>query len=530
MRNVFSVVLALLLVATAASGLNQGSVLAQDAERGGQLGIGLDLEPDSLDPAITPYAVSHTIMMNIFDTLVWRDTEGNFQPGLAESWEINDDGTEFTFNLRSDVTFHDGTAFDAEAVMVNLDRITDPATVSGFAATLLGPYDHSEVIDPQTIKVVFSQPAPGFLDGASQAFLGMSSPAAIEEFGADYGRNPVGTGPFRFVEWVQQDHVILERNEDYNWAPAIFDHSGPAYLESLTYRFYPEAPTRFAALQAGDVQVIDAIASSDILLLEGDANYSIFLADALGLPNVVFLNTTLAPTDDVAVRQALNLAIERQAVVDIVTFGSGTPAYGPLAPATPFYNAEVESIYPYSLEQAAAVLDEAGWVLGDDGVRVKDGERLVITWGSAPWSSAWAELLQAQLSQIGAEIQLQQMTDAAVGEAIDANEINMAATAWSSSDPVVLSTVFHSRNIDGGNAMSHFASPDLDGLLETGEESIDDAVRAEAYAAAQVLIMEQGLIIPVTLWSQPVAAQASVTDLKRDFRNYMWLYDTYVAP
>jgi peptide/nickel transport system substrate-binding protein len=154
----------------------------------------------------------------------------------------------------------------------------------------------------------------------------------------------------------------------------------------------------------------------------------------------------------------------------------------------------------------------------------------VITWGSAPWSSAWAELLQAQLTQIGADIQLQQMTDAAVGEAIDANEINMAATAWSSSDPVVLSTVFHSRNIDGGNAMSHYASPELDALLETGEESIDDAVRAEAYGEAQMLIMEQGLIIPVTLWSQPVAAQASVTDLKRDFRNYMWLYDTYVAP
>ena len=530
MSRVFSVVLALLLVVTASAGLSQGPVLAQDAERGGQLSIGLDLEPDSLDPAITPYAVSHTIMMNIFDTLVWRDTEGNFVPGLAESWEINDEGTEFTFTLRDDVTFHDGTPFDAEAVKINLDRITDPATVSGFAATLLGPYDHSEVVDSHTIKVVFTQPAPGFLDGASQAFLGMSSPAALQEFGDDYGRNPVGTGPFKFVEWVQQDHVTLERNEDYNWAPEIFDHTGPAYLETLTYRFYPEAPTRFAALQAGDVQIIDAIASSDIMLIEGDENYTIYRADALGLPNVVFLNTTLAPTDDLAVRQALNMAIDRQAVVDIVTFGTGTPAYGPLAPATPYYNAEVESIYPYDLEQANALLDEAGWVMGDDGIREKDGQRLVITWGSAPWSSSWAELLQAQLSQIGADIQLQQMTDAAVGEAIDANEINMAATAWSSSDPVVLSTVFHSRNIDGGNAMSHFASPELDALLETGEESIDDDVRAEAYGKAQMLIMEQGLIIPVTLWSMPVASHASVTDLKRDFRNYMWLYDTYVAP
>ena len=527
MSKLATAMLALLFVIAGLAQLGPGTSAQED--KGGAITIGLDLEPDSLDPAITPYAVSHTIMMNIFDTLVWQDNEGNFQPGLATSWEVNEDGTEYTFTLRDDVIFHDGTPFDAEAVKFTFDRVADPDTKSGFASTLLGPYDRSEVIDPQTVRVTFSSPAPAFLDGASQAFLGIVSPAAVEEFGEDFGRNPVGSGPFRFSEWVQQDRITLENNPDYNWAPDIFGHQGAAYLDSLTFRFYAEAPTRLAALQANDAQVIDAVAGSDISLLEGDSNYQLFRADALGLPNVVFLNTRIAPTDDVAVRQAVNYAIDRQAIIDFIYFGQATAATGPLAPRTPYYNSEVESLYPLDLDRANAVLDEAGWVMGDDGVRAKDGQRLTMIWGSDAWSANWAELIQSQLSQIGVEVQIEQMTAAAINEAAAADEINMVATAWSSSDPVVLSTVFHSRNIEGGYAYSHFASDELDALLETGEESVDPEVRAEAYGDAQMLIMEEGLIIPTTLWSQPVAAHASVTDLKRDFRNYMWLYDTYVA-
>ncbi len=528
MSRTLGVALALLLMLTSAIGFAPAGA-AQEQAAGGEITVGLDFEPDNLDPHVTPYAVAHTVMMNIYDPLVWRDNEGAFQPGLAETWEVSEDGTEFTFHLREGVTFHDGTPFDAEAVKFNFDRIADPATQSGFASTLLGPYDHSEVVDPLTVKVVFSAPAPGFLDGASQAFLGMVSPTAAQASGPDFGRNPVGTGFMKFVEWAPQDHITLERNADYAWAPPIFGHEGPAYLDRVTFRFYAEGPTRLAALQAGDADVIDNVLNSDLLLLEGDSAFGVLRADAIGLPIVILLNTNAAPTNDVAVRQAINFALDRQQVVDIAMFGGAQPATGPLAPGTPYYSAEVEGLYPFDLAKAAEVLDAAGWTMGDGGIREKDGTPLVISWAVTPWDAPWAELVQAQLTQIGADIQITQMADAAALEAMIADEINMYSTAWASSDPVVLSTVFHSSNIDGGSALTKYADPDLDAFLESGESSIDEAARTEAYAGAQRLIMEQAIIAPVSLWPQHVAYASDVTGLGRDFRNYLWLYDAAVA-
>jgi peptide/nickel transport system substrate-binding protein len=351
--RVLGVVLALLLVLASGAGFVPAGA-AQEQAAGGEITVGLDFEPDNLDPHVTPYAVSHTVMMNVFDPLIWRDAEGAFQPGLAERWEVSEDGTEFTFHLREGVTFHDGTPFDAEAVKFNFDRIADPETQSGFASTLLGPYDHTEVVDPRTAKVVFSAPAPGFLDGASQAFLGMVSPTAAQASGADFGRNPVGTGFMKFVEWAPQDHITLERNPDYAWAPPMFAHEGPALLDRVTFRFYPEGATRLAALQAGDADVIDNVLNSDLPLLEGDPAFQVMRAEALGLPIVILLNTKAAPTDDVAVRQAINYALDRQQVVDVAMFGGTQPAHGPLAPGTPYYSAEVEGMYAFDLATAAS--------------------------------------------------------------------------------------------------------------------------------------------------------------------------------
>lgn len=514
---------------TSAAGLSAGPTMAQDAPAGGEITVGLDFEPDNLDPHVTPYAVAHSVMMNIFDPLVWRDNAGEFQPGLAESWEVSEDGTEFTFHLKEGVIFHDGTPFDAEAVKFNLDRIADPETQSGFASTLLGPYDHTEVVDPLTAKVVFSAPAPGFLDGASQAFIGMVSPAAVEASGADFGRNPVGTGFMKFVEWAPQDHITLARNDDYSWGAPFFAHTGPALLDGITFRFYSEGATRLAALQAGDADIVDNVLNSDLMILESDPAFQVLPANALGLPIAILLNTNAAPTNDLAVRQALNIALDRQQMVDIAFFGASAPAYGPLAPATPYYSAEVESLYPFDLERAAAVLDEARWVLNENGIREKDGEQLVLEWAVTPWDAPWAELAQAQLGQIGAVIQISQMADAAALEAMVADEINLYSTAWASSDPVVLSTVFHSANIDGGSALTKFASPELDALLEAGESSFDEAARTEAYAGAQKLIMDEALIVPVALWPQNVAVAADVSGVGRDFRNYLWLYDAAVS-
>ncbi len=208
--------------AATTSSTSAGSTSTSTAKQGGTLTVALNLEPDNLDPAVTPFAVSHTVMMNIYDTLVWRGQDGTFVPGLATKWDVSTDGKTYTLTLRQGPKFHDGTDFNADAVKFAFDHIVDPASHSGFAANLLGPYDHAEVVDSQTAKVIFTDEFAPFLDGASQAFLGIVSPTAVQKDKTAFLQHPVGTGFMKFDEWVLKDHITLSRNADYNWATVDF--------------------------------------------------------------------------------------------------------------------------------------------------------------------------------------------------------------------------------------------------------------------------------------------------------------------
>jgi peptide/nickel transport system substrate-binding protein len=512
--------------------IDQKTAGAQDenAESGGEIIVGLNLEPDNLDPAVTPFAVSHWVMMNIYDTLVWRANDGSFHPGLAESWEASEDGTVYTFTLREGVTFHDGTPFNADAVKFTFDHIVDPETRSGFAASLLGPYDRTEVLDELTAEVHFTEPYAPFLDSASQAFLGIVSPTAVQADREAFLRNPVGTGFMRFDEWVLNDHISLSRNPDYNWSSPLFDHTGPAYLERVTFRFYPDSPTRLVALEAGDVNLIQTPLYNEIQRLGDDPRFEVNEVMNPGLPVVVFLDTTVAPTDDVAVRQAINFALDRELIVLTGMFGVTRPAYGPLWETTPYYSSEVETLYSYDPDRARELLDEAGWVPGGDGIREKDGQRLTVTLTATDFTSPFDETSQSLLQEVGIELDLLPMTVAASFEAIANSEVNAAPQAWVSSDPVVLTNLFHSRNISGGFAWSKYSDPQLDELLERGESTINEEERASIYAEIQRIIMENALLIPY--YGNPEATTAydsQYQGVKQDFRNYLWLYDTHLG-
>lgn len=504
-------------------------VAAQDPASGGEIIVGLNYEMDSLDPAVTPFAVAHWVMMNIFDTLVWRGNDGTFYPGLAESWEINEDGTIYTFKLKQGVTFHDGTPFDANAVKFAFDHIVDPETRSGFASSLLGPYDRTEVVDEFTAAVHFTAPYAPFLDSASQAFLAIPSPTAVQADPNAFLRKPVGTGFMKFVEWVQNDHVSLVRNDDYNWSSSIFEHTGPAYLDAITFRFYLDNSTRLAALEAGDANLVQSPLLNEIARLNESSDFLTNVPLNPGIPETIFLNTALAPTDDLAVRQALNIGLDRDLIVQIGMFDQAKAAYGPLWESTPFYSAEVESFYPYDPERAKQVLEEAGWTEGKDGIREKDGQRLTVTFPATDFTAAYDELAQGLWSEIGIELKLIPMDGAAADDAIANNEINLYNNSWVSSDPVILNNLFLSANVDGGYNWSKWANKELDQLLEAGERTVDDEQRTDIYAKAQRHIMENALV--AALYGNPggaIAYQNRYENVKQDFRNYLWLYDTSV--
>ena len=229
-----------------------------DVTDGERLVFALAGDPFHLDPNLTQGSLAHTVMMNIFDTLVYADVEGNIHPGLATSWETSDDRLSWTFHLREGVTFHDGTPFNAEAVKFTMDRVKDPELNSRRAASYLGPYISSEVIDEYTVCINFEKPYELLLVRLSRAWLGIVSPTAVKKYGNDgFGEHPVGTGPFIFRERVPNSHIILDRNPDYNWAPSIFDHQGPPHVEGVTFKIVPDLATRLATLENGEVNVIE---------------------------------------------------------------------------------------------------------------------------------------------------------------------------------------------------------------------------------------------------------------------------------
>jgi peptide/nickel transport system substrate-binding protein len=243
-----TMVRALLVLATLAC-----SALAfAQAKPGGKIVFAARQDIDTLDPHITNRAATRKILIQLTDTLtVINPKDGKVLPGLAESWDVARDGKSYTFKLKRNVKFHDGTPFDAAAVKATFDRIQEPLGAPGVARAFLGPYDGADVIDPHTVRVRLKQPYAPFLRMVALSPLAPLSPTAVQKTGQDFSRKPIGTGPFMVKEWIPKSHVTLVRNPDYAWPPSITAHRGPAHVEEITWRFVLEATTRTAVLQTG---------------------------------------------------------------------------------------------------------------------------------------------------------------------------------------------------------------------------------------------------------------------------------------
>jgi len=502
------------------------------ALEGGKLIYGLTLAPSGIDPHVHASSELGIPLTSVYDTLVWQDLSGEFVPGLAKSWEVSDDGLTYTFHLRDDVVFHDGTPFNAQAVKFNFDRIADPATKSQKAVFMLGPYESTEVVDDYTVKVHFKEPYAPFLDSASQVYLGMASPTAVEKWGADYQLHQVGTGPFIMKEYIPKDHLTLVRNPDYNWAPSIFNHQGPAYLEEIEFRFFVEPATRALALEGGEADVMGEIPPHDAERLADNPAFTLLPVAIPGQSLQFFLNTEKAPTDDLQVRQALNYATDKEAIVKAIFREYSPVAHGPLNAFTIGYDEGVVGMYEYDPAKAETLLEEAGWVESDgDGIREKDGQPLkleayLMGWGYVP---EVAQLLQAQFKAVGIEMESQVIAYPAALEAAREGKHHLVPFSLSSSDPDILRTFFHSSNADSGFNWSKIRDPRLDELLENGVRTLDLGRRRELYAEAQQLIMAEALILPIRDYVNLNATSARVKGLRYDLRGWFpWLYDVYL--
>ncbi len=496
----------------------------------GTLTVGLSVEPFTLDPAGGVYIPEHFVIQHIYDPLIFSGPDGELYPGLASEWSANEDGTEFTFKLRDDVKFHDGTAFNAEAVKIALDRAQKGVTPSSAAPALLTTYVETEVVDDATVIVKFSETNATFLQDLSRAWLMIPSPAAIADL--DSGKLAfIGTGPFVFDSWAQQDSITLKKNPDYNVAPAFMAHSGPAYLEEIVFRILPETATRLIALQTGEAQIVQDPSPVDAAGMVDDPNVQIFTFAAPGVPAHQMINTEKFPTDDLNVRIAMNYAVDQEAIMMAASLGLTQPAFSIISPSTWAYNPDADNMYPYDLEKAKAILEEAGWIDSDgDGIREKDGRKLTIEYPALPaYEEQFMELLAYSLQDAGFEVNLTTMDDAgisAVGAAGDHNILNMG---WISRDPSVLSYMFLSSNIEGGSAYTRFRDARLDEILTEAPKTVDPEKRKALYEEAQTIIMENALVIPIHTYGNLYVADAAVEGFMFDAEGYPLLYDVTLA-
>jgi len=518
----------------AAAATSDAAAAASDAAAapGGSVVVALNREPDMLDPNVGSSRFDDQVHINIFNTPLYRDAELNFVPGLVTEWSVDDAGTTWTLKLRQGVTFHDGTPFDAEALKFNFDRIKNPETASKKAAgLLLSP--ETNVVDDYTVTVTYEQPYGAFLDALSTPVLGIISPASVEQYGADVGRNPVGTGPFKFVEWVAQDRIVLERNPEYNWAPEYLDHQGPAYLERLTFRFIPEDVSRVVALETGEVDAIINLPREQVARFEGDPAFAVATAVVVGSPAMMTVNANKPPTDNLKVRQAMLHAVNQQDLIAAALSGVGERAFSPISSSNPCYDPSLESKFGFDQDRSKALLAEAGWSDGDgDGILDKGGQPLrveYITFGGAA-NRRTAEIIQAQMKEVGIDLVIREMESPAIQAARQAGEHNLAWLTWLGMDPAVMEVMLHSRNIGTGWNFTHFRNEQLDALLDDANTELDTERRCELYRQAQTLALDEGIIIPMYLQQQIVAYNSAIQGLKMSpHGDYIEWYDASKA-
>lgn len=500
---------------------------------GGTLSIGIPIEPETLDPGDAVYVQEQFILISLFDSLLSIAPDGSLHPGLATAWEPNSDFSEFTFTLRQDVTFHDGTPFKADAVKASFDHINSDEVLESGGKSLLQDHAYVEtaVVDDYTVTVKFGASYPLFLRDAARQWLSISSPAALEKYSQDYGRNPVGTGPFKFVQWDAQSQIVIERNPDYNWGPEFATHQGPALLDQVVFRILPEAATRLTAFETGEILIAGEPPALDAIALADSGQASIQNFAQPGIPAILMINATKAPTDDSNVRKAMILAVNQQELAQTAFQSLGLPAYSVISPTTWAYDETAAEMYRYNLEEAGRLLDGAGWVDSNgDGIREKDGENLTIDWPDNPaWSEAFNELLISYLAEAGFDVQYRSMDDGAAYEELLAGNYTLVYMYWTRPDPSPLRYLFHSENVNGGGAWTNFVDADLDAALADADTNTDENAREADYIKAQQIIMENALVIPMFTVNTTYLTSPSVQGFTFDLEGYPWLYDISIT-
>lgn len=507
---------------------------------GGTLTYAVGDEPICLDPHYRGNLPQGLIAGQIFDSLVSLDDDGNVIPWLADSWETSDDGLTLTMTLKQGVTFHDGTDFNADAVVANVEHIKDPDTASSTAALALARVDSVEASDEYTAVFHLSEPDSWLLNSLAQSWLGIESPTALAQ-GTDYTcENPVGTGAFQFVSWTKQDNITLARNENYTSAPADASHTGAAYLDTLVWRIIPDTATRYAALQSGAVDVIDAAQPENLVSAENTEGLATLVGARPGASIRLELNTTRAPFDDENVREAFIRSVDVDTSVASLFSGTVERSYSALGSTTAYATSEQDE-YSYDPDLANELLDAAGWTERDeDGYRVKDGQRLTVEFPvangqSIPAEQSLFEQIAAMAKEVGFDVQITlKDLNAWYTENVYTWDYDLVSNIYTKNSPDVLRLLYTSSGTISSASGYHanavgVQDPELDELLETAATTSDAAEQEELCAQAQEILAEGHYILPLYDQQSKLVYSTSVHGLRLQPNLYFaTFYDAWI--
>lgn len=452
---------------------------------------------------------------HVTDKLLYVDADGKASPWIAERWQQNDNATEFTLSLKRGVTFSDGTPLDASAVVANLDiwyagRRNERINPIGlFPKT----YDRAEAVDATTVKVFFKAPTLGFIPTLGYHGSILISPRTIAQPAAqqaDLGKTS-GSGPYLVDSWKEGDFVKLVKRKDYNWGPPAVGHTGPAFLDSITYKIVSEPSLRVSAVQSGQADVAYNASPQELQAFK-KAGFTVATPRYLGFVNGLAINTKLAPYDDVKVRQALQAGINRQEIIDTVY----TPDW---KLATSFIQSNVPGatdhsrLLAYNPGKAEKLLDEAGWTKGAGGIRTKGGKPLSLTLHSNLYlatSKSVDELIAQQLGKIGWKVQIRAYDVLTYGEKVRFG--GPAVPAYEVTRSFIDAGTVASILTDANNGENWFALGKSDNALNDLRDKIASAgsneIRRPLLDALQKYVLEQGYFIPRTQIVQRIYVQS----------------------
>lgn len=452
---------------------------------------------------------------HVTDKLVYVDEDGKSSPWLAERWEQNANATQFTLHLKKGVTFSDGTPVDAAAVVANLDIWHAGRKSDGINPIGLFPktYERAEAVNATTVRVFFKAPTLGFIPTLGYHGSILISPKALALPAAQQAdlAKSAGSGPFVVESWKEGGFVKLVKRKDYNWGPAAVGHTGPAHLDSITYRLVSEPSLRVSAVQSGQADIAYNASPQELKSLK-QAGFGVATPRYLGFVNGLAINTKLAPFDDVRVRQALQSGLNRQEILDTVYTPDWKLAMSFVQSNVPGA-ADHSKLLAYDPRRAEKLLDEAGWVKDSKGQRSKDGKPLTLTLNSNPYlatSKAIDELIAQQLGKIGWRVTIRAYDVPTYGEKVRIGGAGVPAYEVTRSfiDAGTVASIL----TDANNGENWFALGDRDQKLNELRDKIASAatieIRRPLLDELQKHVLEQGYFIPRTQIVQRIYVQS----------------------